>query len=337
MKLLKLGDLHIGVKQDDPWVQNIQLDGIRQAIKLSKELGITSWLQAGDWFDVRKAITHKTMEFNRLICTEIAEAGITVYVIVGNHDATFKNKLSPNACSELLTQFKNFVVIDSPTTLTFDGVDIDMIPWICDDNSDLIHSFIKSSKSPYCLGHFELDGFYFYKGMKSHGSDPAFLVKYKQVWSGHFHTISENRHIKFIGTPWTLTAGDENDERGFWVFDTKTHESTFISNETMWHRRIIFPSSINPELYRNLSVRLVVTKVNADLAKVETALESVVHELKVINKVDKTVEEVEEENDELKSLPELIDEYISALPDLTSEEVELTQSLSKMLYLEASK
>lgn len=97
MKILHLGDFHIGVKQDDPWVQDIQRDGIRQAIEYSKKHGIKTWIQYGDWFDVRKAITHRTMEFNREIVDMISKAGIHVHVTIGNHDMAFKNTITRTA------------------------------------------------------------------------------------------------------------------------------------------------------------------------------------------------------------------------------------------------
>lgn len=335
MKFLKLGDWHFGVKQDDPWVQNIQLDGIRQAIEYSKSRGITNWLQAGDVFDVRKAISHKTMEFTRQVFDEIHEAGIVVYAIVGNHDMALKDKIHPNACNELLGHLPNVIVIDKPQTIDL-GVKIDLIPWICAENQQEIFEFVKNSKSEYCMGHFELNGFYFYKGMKSHGSEPDFLKNYKRVWSGHFHTISENRNVTYIGTPWSLTAGDENDPRGFWMFDSETKESTFIQNETMWHRRIDYPTSINPEIYRNLSVRLFVTKVDKQLAAFETALEEVVHELKVVNRVDSAVDVVVDEDTEIESMPTLINGYIDALPDLSEGDTDALKAMTQKLYVEAS-
>ena len=337
MKFLKMGDWHLGVKQDDPWIQGIQWDGIQQAINYSLEHGIKRWLQAGDVFDVRKAITHKTMQFTRQIFNAIEDAGIKLDIVVGNHDMTFKEKIHPNACTELLTQFKNVTIHDKFNTITIDGIEIDMIPWICSENAVDILANIGKTKSKYCMGHFELNGFYFYKGLKSRGVEPDFLKGYKRVWSGHFHTISESNNVTYIGTPWTLTAGDENDKRGFWVFDTETEESEFIANETMWHRRIHYPSSINPEMYRNLSVRVVINSIDKDLVKFETALENVVHELKMINKVDHLVEfnDVEDEI-EIKTLNEMMDEYVDAL-DIKSEDAESIKKMANELYLEVSK
>ena len=339
MKLLKLGDLHFGVKQDCPWVQNLQRDAIRQAIAYSKANGITQWLQAGDWFDVRKAITHKCMEFTREIATEIMESGIAVGAIVGNHDMALKQKIHPNACTELLTQFSNFTVYDKITTVDFDGVKIDMIPWLCDENREEIMAHIKTTDARYCLGHFEFAGFYFYKGMKSHGEEPDFLRRYKRAWSGHFHTQSSNKNVDYIGTPYTLTAGDENDIRGFWEFDTETEESTFIANNTTWHKKIYYPGSINPLQFKNLAVRVVVEKMDKGFAAFESALESVVHDLKVIVKVDTAVELEEDQTDieNIKTLPDLIAEYIGALPDVNADDIPATQVIAKNLYMEATK
>lgn len=336
MKLLKIGDLHIGVRQDNSWVQNIQLDGIRQMIKYSKENGITTWIQAGDWFDVRRAITHKTMEFNRKLCSEIADAGIHVHVIVGNHDATYKNTLTPNACNELLGQYTNFTIYDKITTVDFDGVKIDLTPWICDENRDEILSFIKNTKSRYNIGHYELNGFYFYKGLKSHGTEPDFLSEYELVESGHFHTQSESKNVRFIGTPWTLTAGDANDVRGWWEFDTSTHKSTFIPNETMWHRTVTYPSTINAKTYANLYVRVLVTKVDANLTKFLAALEETVYELKEVNKVEYEVDDAElAAVDDVVHITTVIDEYIDNIVDLETNDADKIKAITSALFHEA--
>ncbi|MFP9166840.1 hypothetical protein ACLI1Y_15840, partial [Enterococcus faecalis] len=170
-----------------------------------------------DIFDVRKAITHKTMEFAREIVQTLDDAGITLHTIVGNHDLHYKNVMHPNASTELLAKYPNVKVYDKPTTVDFDGCLIDLIPWMCEENTGEILEHIKTSSASFCVGHWELNGFYFYKGMKSHGLEPDFLKTYKEVWSGHFHTISEAANVRYIGTPWTLTAGDENDPRGFWM------------------------------------------------------------------------------------------------------------------------
>lgn len=338
MKILNLGDWHLGVKADDEWVQSIQLDGIKQAIEYSKKNGITTWIQYGDIFDVRKAITHKTMEFAREIVQMLDDAGITLHTVVGNHDMHFKNTLTPNASTELLAKYPNVKVYDKPTTVDFDGCLIDLIPWMCEENTGEILEHIKTSSASFCVGHWELNGFYFYKGMKSHGLEPDFLKTYKEVWSGHFHTISEAANVRYIGTPWTLTAGDENDPRGFWMFDTETERMEFISNNTTWHRRIQYPfkGKIDYKDFTNLSVRVIVTEVDKNLTKFESELEKVVHSLRVVSKIDNSVESDDSEEVEVQSLQTLMEEYINAIPDITDSDREALIQYANQLYVEAT-
>ena len=338
MKILNLGDWHLGVKADDEWVQSIQLDGIKQAIEYSKKNGITTWIQYGDIFDVRKAITHKTMEFAREIVQMLDDAGITLHTVVGNHDMHFKNTLTPNASTELLAKYPNVKVYDKPTTVDFDGCLIDLIPWMCEENTGEILEHIKTSSASFCVGHWELNGFYFYKGMKSHGLEPDFLKTYKEVWSGHFHTISEAANVRCIGTPWTLTAGDENDPRGFWVFDTETERMEFIPNNTTWHRRIHYPfkGKIDYKDITNLSVRVIVTEVDKNLTKFESELEKVVHSLRVVSKIDNSVESDDSEEVEVQSLQTLMEEYINAIPDITDSDREALIQYANQLYVEAT-
>lgn len=338
MKILNLGDWHLGVKADDEWIQSIQLDGIKQAIEYSKKNGITVWIQYGDIFDVRKAITHKTMEFAREIVQMLDDAGITLHTVVGNHDMHFKNTLTPNASTELLAKYPNVKVYDKPTTVDFDGCLIDLIPWMCEENTGEILEHIKTSSASFCVGHWELNGFYFYKGMKSHGLEPDFLKTYKEVWSGHFHTISEAANVKYIGTPWTLTAGDENDPRGFWMFDTETERMEFIPNNTTWHRRIHYPfkGKIDYKDFTNLSVRVIVTEVDKNLTKFESELEKVVHSLRVVSKIDNSVESDDSEEVEVQSLQTLMEEYINAIPDITDSDREALIQYANQLYVEAT-
>lgn len=335
MKILHLGDFHLGVKADDPWMQGVQRDAIQQAIEISKKNKIKRWIQYGDWFDVRKAITHNCMEFSREIVKMITEAGIEVDVIIGNHDMHYKNKLTPNSVTELLSQYENITVYEHPTTVSYDGVDIDLIPWMCEENTTEILSFIKNSGSPYCVGHWELNGFYYYRGMKSHGLEPDFLKSYRQVWSGHFHTISEAGNVKYIGTPYTITAGDENDPRGFWIFDTAKESMDFVPNTTTWHRKIYYPNKgLKVEDYKNLSVRVIIEKVDKDLPKFEAELEKVVHELRTVSRVDNSVEAEDGEEIEVKNMLSLMEDYIDAIDSASAEDIKALKSYAKQLYIE---
>lgn len=335
MKILNVGDLHLGVKKDDPWIQHIQLDGWNQMIEYSKKNNIDTWIQYGDIFDVRAHTTQTCMEFSRKLFDMLEKENIKFLTILGNHDLFYKNTLYPNTTQELLSHRENVAIYDKPSTVMFDGVRIDLIPWLCEENVQDILKFVKTSGSPYCIGHWELNGFYFYKGLKSHGLDPDFLKSYKQVWSGHFHTISEAANVKYIGTPWTLTAGDENDPRGFWVFDTSDESMSFVPNTTTWHRKIYYPNkNINFEDFKNISVRVIAEKIDAGLSKFESELEKVVHELRVIAQVDNSVDSDDSEEIEIKDMLSLMDEYIDSITDLSNDDIMSLKKYAKQLYVE---
>lgn len=339
MKLLFLGDLHTGVKKDDPWMEGVIKTAIQDAVTYSKANGITNWIQTGDWFDVRKAITHRTMEFVRTeIIPLLEEAGIKCYVTVGNHDMMLLNKIQPNAPRELLAEYSCIHVVDKPETHYFDSLAIDMIPWMCEDNTSEILDFIHSSASAYCVGHFELNGYFFYKNIKSTGYEPDFLKTYKKVISGHFHTQSEGGNVQYIGTPYTITSGDENEQRGFFVLDTETYDFDFIPNKKIHHVRLSYPGDINPELYEGCSVRLVASAVDAGLTKLETELTKHVHELRTINKaVISTGEDIQEDATvvETKSILGMIESAIRQNPSMSEEDMNATIRLANELYTTA--
>lgn len=335
MKFLLIGDLHLGKGADDPWIQNLQMQAIDSAIEYSKENNIDTWVQLGDIFDVRKHTSTKCLEFTGQIMQKIASAGIFMHTIVGNHDMFYKEKISPNTPVELLSQYKNIKVHEKPTNVEFGNISIAMIPWICQENSKEIFDFIKTTDSEYCVGHFELNGFYFYKNVKSHGLEPDFLKKFKNVWTGHFHTISKSGNVHYLGTPYTLTAGDENDPRGFWVFDTESKKLDFIENPIVWHQKIFYPSDkdIDIDSLKNISVRCVIEENDKDFTKFEAKLESVVHELKVISSVEQG--EIEDEEIEVKNVMDLMNEYVDSLSEDESNKTQIKKFI-KQMYAEVN-
>ena len=201
--------------------------------------GITNVLILGDTFDRRKYVNFyalqraKEMFFNRL-----AELNITVHMLAGNHDTYYKNTNDVNSPDLLLKEYNNITVIDSPTTIQVDGVDICMMPWICPDNYDDSISEMKNTTADLCMGHFEISGFAMYRGMESHeGLDKAIFDKFDLVFSGHYHHRSDDGHIYYLGNPYELTWQDYNDTRGFHLFDLETRKLQFIANPyTMFER-----------------------------------------------------------------------------------------------------
>lgn len=233
MKICILGDTHFGMRGDSlDFHKYIEKFYTNTFFPYLRQHGITTIVQLGDLFDRRKFINFNSLYLCRkYFFDKLRENNITFITLLGNHDVAFKNTLEVNSSQLLLEGYGNITTCDSFDTISFDGIDIDIIPWICDDNQDEIFEKIKSTKSQICLGHFELDGFEMERGVVCHGGlDKSNLMKYDVVLSGHFHHKSSDGAITYVGTPYEMTWSDYNDPKGFHIFDTETRETEFVQN-----------------------------------------------------------------------------------------------------------
>ena len=241
-----IGDLHRGHGRDNEWLFGKQNRWLHEwFFPFLRDNHIDLVIQTGDWFDNRRHISHKCMQHTRQHLIEpIQEMGIPWIVPVGNHDIYHRENVHPNSPRELLSHVPEIHVIDEPTTCTIGQSSWDFIPWICRSNHDRVKEFIRSSTSEYCVGHFELGGFLYYPGMTSTGENCAFLKNYIQVFSGHYHCISQGANVLFTGTPWTMTMGDADDARGVWTCNADDASNpTFHQGPGTWHHRRNFDAN----------------------------------------------------------------------------------------------
>lgn len=336
MKIIILGDLHEGVGADDPFIQKAQQQLLTEMCKYAKVHGIKTMIQTGDWFDVRAGVSQDTLQFHRETVHPILEDAFeSIYVIVGNHDTHYKNKITPNTPFEVLTQ-SLYTVVQEPTTVAFGTTHWDLCPWVCKENREQVHEYIKSSDSDYNVGHWELDGYEFYAGVKSTGDDPDFLSKYKKVFAGHYHTSTDRGNVLYVGTPYTITFGDSNESRGFWVFDTDTESYEFVANSTCWHRTVKYNSSFDPMMIEELAgkaVRLLIESVDDKLEGTLSQLEERCHRF-----VHKYIEDfgfdLSDDKVDVKKLTQTMADAVDSMPMDTDDRDEVKKILTS-LYKEA--
>ena len=149
MKICILGDTHFGMRGDSlDFHKYIEKFYSNVFFPYLKDHNVTTVVQLGDLFDRRKFINFNSLFLCRQYFFEkLKEYGIQFYTLLGNHDVAFKNTLQVNSSKLLLNEYANITVCDSFTTLNFDGIDIDIVPWLCDDNEVEILDQIKQSKS----------------------------------------------------------------------------------------------------------------------------------------------------------------------------------------------
>lgn len=347
MKIGLLGDLHAGIRRDDKWVADYQIQFIRFYRDECKRRGVTATIQTGDFFDVRPGMSQETMN---LVRNHLAPAILDVgeaWVLVGNHDMHLKHKIHPNSCTEYLSRFEGMHIVDTPTTVSFaDGVWIDLIPWICDENHDQVMEHIANTTADYCVGHFELGGFYYYTGLKSEGVSHDFLSGYKEVWSGHYHCQSERDNVKYLGTPYTLTAGDAGDSRGFWIFDTETRELEYVENPNCWHYKVYFNADTfdvtTIKHYKDKYVKLIVEKRTSDTRAIDydvilERFSQVVHDIKPYESFDFDIDSGEDATQmiEAQDTKQFVDDYIMNLEGESEEVKTRARQIFSGLYVEA--
>jgi len=346
---LVVGDLHWGIRRDDKWVYDYQYEALKKITDYAKLNGIKTIIQTGDAFDVRSSVSQITL--NR-VRTEIMPLfdGLQLIIPVGNHDMRYREMIQPNTLEEVLGHYDNVTIINKPTTVMLnDKVPIDIIPWICNENRDDIMDFIKKSKTKYCVGHFELDGYYFYQGMKSSGADPSFLKKYDRVFSGHYHTISEGGNVLYVGTPYTLTSGDGNDSRGVWElqFTNKKCTEKFIENDVMNHVKIRFNAETFDKKtvgdYKGKHVDVKVVKRESDNGKMnvnkfeQLLIDAGVHSLKISDTINyDDIELVTSDDIIIKDNMDLVEDYISQL-DCDENSKKSIKRMFDSMYIEAIK
>ena len=232
MKIGIFTDSHYGAKKGSKHLHDyFELFYKNVFFPALEEHGVETVIHMGDAFDSRKSIDYQSLEWAKRVVFDPLKK-YQVHMIVGNHDCYFKNSNHVNSPELLLQDYSNIKTYSSPTNTKICGIDMTLIPWICSENYDETLKVIRKSKSKIAMGHLELKGFRVNKHlvMDEHGADPKMFDKFDKVFSGHYHTRSDNGKIFYLGNPYEMYWNDVNDTRGFHIFDTETLEHTPIDN-----------------------------------------------------------------------------------------------------------
>lgn len=233
MQIALINDTHFGARGDSSIFNEFFFKFWENTFfPYLKENNIKHICHLGDVVDRRKFINFVTLNSCRKRFFDVLKnEGITMDVIVGNHDVFYRNTNEINAMQELFYGYDNINVHIDPIDLKFDGVSVAMIPWINSGNYTKCMDFLENTKSQVVFGHFEIAGFEMDRGNISHsGMDRKVFERFDIVLSGHFHHKSTSGNITYLGNQYEMTWADYGDKRGFHVFDTETRELSFVQN-----------------------------------------------------------------------------------------------------------
>ena len=334
MRVAIITDTHYGCRKGSKLFQ----DYFEQFYKnvffptLEKE-EITTVLHLGDAFDSRKSIDYQSLEWTKRVVLDPL-LKYDVHMLVGNHDAYYKNTNSVNSPSLLLQNYSNIKTYSDPEVIKIGNLSVLLIPWICADNEEKTLRLIKNSGCKVAMGHLELNGFQAHRGhTMDDGMDSIVFDNFTKVFSGHYHTRSNNGTVFYLGNPYEIFWNDVNDTRGFHIFDTETLEHTSVNNPYKMYCIIYYDDdnyqTFDTREYENKIVKVIVRK-KSNTKKFEKFIDKLytsnVYELKIVENLQ--IEENEDfEAYESEDTLSILNRYVE------ESEISLDKSIvQKMLH-----
>ena len=319
MKIAIITDTHYGARKGSKYLHDYFEKFYDDVFFPTLEAeGIDTVIHMGDAFDSRKSIDYQSLEWAKRVVFEKLK-NYKVHMIIGNHDCYYKNTNDVNSPALLLQTYENIKTYSKISEITVDKLKVLLIPWINSENFEESVKVIKSSKSKCAMGHLELNGFRAHRGhIMEDGMSCDMFDKFEKVFSGHYHTRSDNGKIFYLGNPYEMFWNDVNDTRGFHIFDTETLTHTPVNNPYKLFYNIYYEDTnyklFNVSQYENKIVKVIVRKKSKpkDFEKFIDKLYSVgVQDLKIIENFDIQESEefdIDEEENTLSILNRYIDE-----------------------------
>ena len=292
MKVAIITDQHFGARKNSKLFHDYFLKFYNEVFfpRLEAE-GITTVVDMGDTFDSRKGIDFSALSWAKNnYYDRLRDMGVTVHTIVGNHTAYYKNTNEVNAVDLLLREYDNVKVYSKCEEVLLDKLKVLFIPWINAENYQSTVESVKVSDSVCAMGHLELNGFRAHRGhIMEEGLACDLFEKFDKVFSGHFHTRSDDGRIFYLGNPYEMFWNDANDKRGFTIFDTDTLKWEYVNNPNRMFYNIYYEDTnyqtFDTREYENKIVKVIVRK-KTDLKKFEKFIDKLyasgVFELKVV-------------------------------------------------------
>ena len=320
MKIAIITDQHFGARKNSKLFHDYFLKFYEDIFfpTLIKE-GITTIVDMGDTFDSRKGVDFVSLEWAKNhYYDRLAELGITVHTIVGNHTAYYKNTNQLSGVNLFLREYDNVKIYSEAEEVKIDKTKFLFVPWINSENEEKTLQVIDDSDSPCVMGHLELNGFMATRGhFMENGMDSNIFDKFDKVYSGHYHMRSNKENVFYLGNPYEMYWNDVNDRnRGFHLFDTDTLEHTPVNNPYQLFHNLYYDDTPHQMLditkYDQKILKVIVRK-KSDPKQFEKYIDKLyssnLAELKIVENFDFTEGE-EFEADESEDTISLLNRYI---------------------------
>lgn len=342
MKVAIITDQHFGARKNSKLFHDYFLNFYNNVFfPTLEEYGITTVVDMGDTFDSRKGIDFSALSWAKNnYYDRLYEMGVKVHTIVGNHTAYYKNTNNVNAVDLLLREYDNVTIYSEPTEVMLGQLPTLFIPWINQENEESTLKLIKKTTCPCAMGHLELQGFRVNKQIvMEHGLESKLFGKFTRVYSGHYHTRSNDGTVFYLGNPYEIYWTDVGDTRGFTIFDTETITHEPVNNPYRMFYNIYYEDTdyqtFDTRVYENKIVKVVVRK-KSDTKKFEKFIDKLyasnIAELKIVENFD-IQEPAEFEAFESEDTISILNRYIQEAE--VSLDKALIQNMMQEIYQEA--
>lgn len=225
-KICCVADLHIGIHQNSIFWHETTLKWAAWLKQDLEQKSIQDIFILGDLYHYRDEIAVNTIH----VVNEILKlwSNFNIVIIVGNHDAFYKDRSDINSLS-ILNGWKNITIISTATDTKLFGKNCAFLPWGA-DVTDI-------QKADIIFGHLEIESFKMNSfKLCDHGMKTKDLLnKAPLILTGHFHLRDERKYDKgtivYVGNPFEMDFGDTGSTKGYYILDLNDSSYEFHENK----------------------------------------------------------------------------------------------------------
>jgi hypothetical protein len=245
----------------DPHAKPSNLDKIEKLFSIVEDLANpTIWL--GDFLDTKEVIRGTCLN---LIYSKLKQSKVFHYILIGNHD--YFNLECKDHTLEVLKELPNVKIVDQVTYVSDLGY---MIPYV-HDQGKLKEMLRLIDGGEVLFAHLDITGFDYGNGhICDSGITLSDLKKFKLVVSGHFHKRQFIKNVEYLGTPFSHSFGESNQEKCIATYQPNTGDFTHIKTNFPEHKTIQLNCDNNPKLpgiSSNDIIRIILTGNKENIIK----------------------------------------------------------------------
>lgn len=251
----------------DPHVTNKSLDKAVILFDLVESLGNkTIWL--GDFLDTKEVIRGKCLN---LLYQKFKQSKLEHIILIGNHD--WFNLECEDHSLQVLKELPNVTIVDEPMVLD----DMWFTPYYHDNEKlkEVINNCAKGTCKKVLFGHFDIIGFDYGNGfMSESGLSSSDFDKIDYMISGHYHKFQQDGNKVYLGTPFSHSFGESNQDKYIGIFDSETLQLELQLTPFPTHKTIEIdcdgPDTEQPKFNKEDIVRIIFKGSKDNIAKVRS-------------------------------------------------------------------